>query len=98
MYALPQHKPGVALDRLGPRKFMTAGVILLTVAITACSLTSQIWHLYILFGVLVSVPMAMCSTLPWYLAGSLICLWIASPCWVRLVAGKAPKAALELGS
>lgn len=46
---------GIAVDRLGPRKFMTAGAVLLAIAAAASSLTSQIWQFYLVFGVLASL-------------------------------------------
>lgn len=51
---------GTLVDHLGPRKFMTSGIILLAIATAACSLSNQIWHLYILFGVLASF--GICAT------------------------------------
>lgn len=51
---------GILVDRLGPRKFMALGATLLAIATATCSLTSQIWHLYVLFGVLVSF--GICAT------------------------------------
>ncbi len=55
---------GTALDRFDPRKFMTMGAILLAVAIAACSLTNQIWHFYILFGLLVSFGVCANGAVP----------------------------------
>jgi len=51
---------GAAVDRWGPRKFMATGATLLAIAIAACSLANQIWHFYILFGVLASF--GICAT------------------------------------
>ncbi len=55
---------GMAVDRLGPRKFMSLGAILLAIAIATCSLTNQIWHFYILFGVLVSFGIGATGYVP----------------------------------
>lgn len=51
---------GFALDRYGPRKLMTGGAVLLGISSAACSLTSQIWHLLLLYGVFVAL--GICAT------------------------------------
>jgi MFS family permease len=64
VYGISAPIAGVAVDRLGPRKFMTMGAILLAVATAACSLTHQIWHFYVLFGVLASFGICATGNVP----------------------------------
>lgn len=60
VYGISAPIVGAAVDRWGPRKFMALGAVLLAIAIAACSLASQIWHFYILFGVLAAF--GICAT------------------------------------
>ncbi|MBM2824349.1 MAG: hypothetical protein HW402_13 [Dehalococcoidales bacterium] len=55
VYGVSAPIAGLAIDRFGPRKLLTIGAILLAIATAASSRTSQIWHLYILFGVVASL-------------------------------------------
>jgi len=51
---------GAAVDRFGPRKFMSLGAVLLAASIAACSLAGEIWHFYILFGIVAAF--GICAT------------------------------------
>jgi MFS family permease len=54
VYGISAPITGMAIDRLGPQKFMGIGAILLAIATASCSFAKEIWHFCILFGVLVS--------------------------------------------
>jgi len=56
----------VALSRFGARKIMPAGMILATIGVFLSSMVSQIWHLWLAFGVVVGVGMAFGTFLPLY--------------------------------
>lgn len=60
VYGISAPVAGAVVDRLGPRKFMTIGAVLLAMATAACSLGNQIWHFYLLFGVLTAF--GICAT------------------------------------
>lgn len=51
---------GAAVDRFGPRKFMSLGAVLLAAGIAACSLAGEIWHFFILFGIIAAL--GICAT------------------------------------
>lgn len=55
-----------ALSRFGARKIMPAGVILAAIGVFLSSMVSQIWHLWLTFGVVVGVGMAFGTFLPLY--------------------------------
>ncbi len=55
VYGVSAPIAGLAIDRFGPRKLLTAGAITLAIAAAASSQTGQIWHLYLLFGVIASL-------------------------------------------
>lgn len=45
-------------DRWKPRRVMLSGVILLAIATATCGFAHELWHLYLLFGILVPMGMA----------------------------------------
>jgi len=46
---------GTLLDRFGPRRLLPLGAALISLATVASSVADQIWHFYILFGVMVGL-------------------------------------------
>ncbi len=60
VYGMMAPLVGIAVERLGPRKSISFGAALVALAILLTSLTSQLWHFYILFGVVAA--MGMCAT------------------------------------
>ncbi len=60
IYGLAAPIVGAAVDRLGPRKFMAGGAVILGIAVAACSQAQQMWHFYLLFGLLASL--GICAT------------------------------------
>ena len=55
VYGIGAPLSGWAVDRFGPRKFMTAAVVVLALGTGLSALTTQVWHLYLTFGVLASL-------------------------------------------
>jgi MFS family permease len=45
-------------DRWKPRRVMLSGAVLLAIATAACGFAHKLWHLYLLFGILVPMGMA----------------------------------------
>jgi len=58
VYGIGAPLSGWAMDRFGPRKFMTAAVVILALGTALSALTTQVWHLYLTFGVLASFGIA----------------------------------------
>ena len=50
-------------DRWKPKKVMLIGLTILCAATASCSFTYELWHFYLLFGILVPIGMA-CSGWP----------------------------------
>lgn len=55
---------GTLIDRLGPRKFFPLGSIFLIIGLVAASRITEIWHLYLFFGVLVAIGINTLSYSP----------------------------------
>jgi sugar phosphate permease len=52
---------GSLVDRWKPRKVATIGIIVLTLATAGCSYARELWHFYLLFGVLAPIGSAFCG-------------------------------------
>ena len=48
-------------DRWKPRRVMPIGIIILCLATAACAFANELWHFYLLFGILVPMGMAFCG-------------------------------------
>lgn len=46
---------GPAADRLGPRRVIAAGMVLIGIGLTAASRAQALWHLYILYGLTIGL-------------------------------------------
>lgn len=55
---------GTIMDRFGPRRLLPLGVALLSLATIISSAASQLWHFYILFGVLVGLGTSAAGYVP----------------------------------
>lgn len=55
---------GWMTDRLGPRRLMPAGVLLLSAGLLASSQISALWHLYLLYGVVISLGITSIGFVP----------------------------------
>ena len=64
VYGLIGPLSGSFIDRFGPRKVMAVGVILLALSAMACSQASEIWHLYLLFGLVMAIGMSLAGFVP----------------------------------
>jgi MFS family permease len=53
---------GALVDRWKPRVVVTIGILLLGFSIAACYFANQLWHYYVLFGVLVPIGTALCGS------------------------------------
>ena len=59
-------------DRWRPKRVMLIGIIVLVVAVAGCSLARELWHFYVLFGVLVPVGTAFAG---WPLLAPALANW-----------------------
>ena len=57
-YGLAAPIVGSVGDRWNPRRVMPFGALLLALATAGCALASELWHFYLLFGVLMPVGLA----------------------------------------
>ncbi len=55
---------GRLVDRFGPRKILMAGAIILSSAAMASALIREVWHLYLLFGILAGIGMCGLGWVP----------------------------------
>lgn len=64
VYGLTGIVAGALVDRFGPRLVMPLGVILVVIGLAAASQASQLWHFYLLFGVLAAVGTCIAGFAP----------------------------------
>jgi len=57
-YGLISPVSGRLADRFGPRRVIPVGAVIMGLGMMACSLTSELWHFYLLYGVI--VPVGIC--------------------------------------
>ncbi|MEJ2121022.1 MAG: MFS transporter [Alphaproteobacteria bacterium] len=50
---------GPAADRLGPRRVIAAGMVLIGVGLTAASRAQALWHLYLLYGLTIGLGVGL---------------------------------------
>ena len=55
VYGVSSPFAGSLVDRFGPRKVLSIGVILLALGTALCSQVSTLWHFYLLFGITVAI-------------------------------------------
>jgi len=69
--------PGIGLlvDRIGPRRVILAGAVLLSVSVMLASLIQSLWQLYVITGVLAAIGVAAVGWVP---SGALLSRWFAS--------------------
>ncbi len=53
---------GALADRWKPRRAAFTGIIIISVATASCSLADELWHFYLLFGVLAPIGAAFCGS------------------------------------
>ena len=57
-YGLISPISGRLADKFGPRRVIPVGAVIMGLGMIACSLTSELWHFYLLYGVI--VPVGIC--------------------------------------
>ncbi len=62
VYGLTAPIVGSLVDRWKPRKVVVIGIFILTLATAGCYFASELWHYYLLFGVLVPIGTAFCGS------------------------------------
>jgi len=61
VYGFTAPVAGALADRWQPRRLSFIGIGILTLATTGCSLASELWHFYLLFGILAPIGTAFCG-------------------------------------
>ena len=61
VYGMTALLSGSLVDRWKPRRQVFIGIFILTIATACCSLANQLWHFYLLFGVLAPIGTALCA-------------------------------------
>jgi len=74
LYGVLQPFVGRVVDRVGARAIMVAGTLLLGAALASLGLVTRLWHLYVLYGVLVAVGLATTSHV---VAAAVISRWFS---------------------
>ncbi|MCK9357514.1 MAG: MFS transporter [Dehalococcoidia bacterium] len=64
VYGLAAPVAGRLVDRLGPRVVFPFGVCLMSSGIALCSVATQQWHFYVLYGVVAAVGLSMVGSTP----------------------------------
>lgn len=61
VYGLMAPVVGSLVDKWKPRRVAFTGIFILTLATALCSLAEELWHFYLLFGILVPIGTAFCG-------------------------------------
>jgi MFS family permease len=64
VYGLASFASGALLDRFGPRKTFSAGIIVIAIGLLGTSQASEIWQIFIFWGVIFSLGMAAIGFVP----------------------------------
>lgn len=64
VYGLAAPVAGRLVDRFGPRAVFPFGVCLMSSGIALCSIATQQWHFYLLYGVVAAVGLSMVGSTP----------------------------------
>lgn len=59
VYGISSPFAGFLVDRFGPRRILSIGVVLLALGTVLCSQASALWHFYLLFGVTIAVATSL---------------------------------------
>ena len=74
VYGLMAPLAGGVGDRWNPRRIMPLGALLVALSLAGCALANELWHFYILFGVLVPMGIAFSG---WPLFAPAVANWFA---------------------
>jgi MFS family permease len=66
VYGLNSLVAGGLVDRFGPRVMLPAGGIILGLGLLSLTLMTEIWHFYLLFGVVMAVGLSTLGSVPSY--------------------------------
>jgi len=72
IYGLLAPVAGNLGDRWKPRRVMPIGIIILSLATAGCAFAQELWHFYLLFGILMPLGTAFCG---WPLLGPALANW-----------------------
>ncbi len=72
VYGLTAPLVGSLADRWKPRRVIFIGLTILTLAIAGCAFARELWHFYLLFGILTPMGTACCG---WPLLGPTLANW-----------------------
>lgn len=61
VYGLVAPIAGSLGDRWKPKRVMTIGIIIISLAIAGCAFARELWHFYLLYGVLTPIGTAFCG-------------------------------------
>ncbi|MBI2369226.1 MAG: MFS transporter [Deltaproteobacteria bacterium] len=64
IFALASPLAGILVDRLGPRLVLPVGALLLALGMALSGLASQLWHLYLVFGLFASLGYCFTGLVP----------------------------------
>jgi len=62
IYGLSAPLAGLLVDRWKPRAVAILGILILTLATALCYFASELWHFYLLFGVLAPIGTSFCGS------------------------------------
>ena len=62
VYGLMAPVSGVLADRWRPRRVIFIGLAIMSLATAACAWAQELWHFYVLFGILSSIGTALCGS------------------------------------
>jgi len=86
IYGLVAPIAGSLVDRWKPRMVMLIGITILSLATASCAFANELWHFYLLFGILVSVGTAFCG---WPIFSPVLANWFAKKRGLVLGIGQA---------
>jgi len=74
IYGLVAPIAGSLVDRWKPRRVMLIGITILGLATASCAFAHELWHFYLLFGILVPLGTAFCG---WPIFSPVLANWFA---------------------
>ena len=65
VYGFTAPMVGSLADRWRPKKLMLIGMTILSLATTGCAFANELWHFYLLFGIIMPIGIASCGWPLW---------------------------------